>query len=352
MFSKQGHTAAGAAGLCVRAGAALLVLCLSLAAAGCATTQLAKHATALSTATAPVVDQATEAYRDAETIHELRTDYDAEKQFDQTTPAYNPADTEVLLTDQAIQARLALLEAFQLYVKQLVAITGGTDSPALDAASMSLGANLSSLTNALAPTVESAVGITPAPGTTTQTTTTTTTGSTSTTTTSTSSTPAAVVSSGTQVAISLGIDALGQFLVERTIDKELPQKVETMDQHVQALCEMLEKEIDLLQKQEQRDYNDIIDRETDFIRGNQLDPVARRAEIMKLPGFARQQREAQEKLTELKGAIARLALTHDALAKAAAGDNPESFTQKLGDLAPAGDSLGKLYTSLSATPSQ
>jgi hypothetical protein len=349
MFSKQGHIPARTPGLCARAGTALLALCLSLAAAGCASTQLANHAAAFSAVTAPVVDQAAEAYRSAESLHELRTAYDAEKQFDQNNPPYDPANTQVLLTDQMIQARLDVLKALQLYAKQLVVITGGTDSPALDAASKSIGSNLTQVANNLGPSLESVLGIAPAAAaSTTQTTVTTTTGSSTTTTSSSSSTPAPLIGSDTQNAITLAANALGQFLVDRTIAKELPQKVETMDPHIESLCQLLDKEVGILEDQQTRDYKDIIDRETDFILQNKLDPVARRDEIMKLPAFARQQKEAAQELAELHDAIFRFYMTHHALAAAAQGNNPTSFQQKLQELEPAGDSLGKLYASLSA----
>jgi hypothetical protein len=67
---------------------------------------------------------------------------------------------------------------------------------------------------------------------------------------------------------------------------------------------------------------------------------------MKLPQLARQQRTADDQLTNLQAAIVKLALTHHALAAAAQGNNPESLTQKIGDLETAGESLGKFYSTL------
>ena len=332
-------------GLCPCWGATVFAMCLSLAATGC-TSSLNKHAVALSVTTAPVVDQATAAYHTAQAIHAPSVDYDAAASFAKTN-TFVPGSIQDWPSDEDIQIRLAVLTAFQLYVKDLVAITGGTDSPALDKASQSMGSSLTSLSNTLAPTAESALGITTAPASTTQTTVTTTTGNTMTTTTSTSSTPPPLISSGVQKGISTAINALGQFLINRTIDKELPQQVEAMDPHVQTLCELLAKDIELLQEQEKIDSNDMIDRQTDFLLSAKLDPDERRVEFMKLPEMARQQRANSQKLTELHGAILRLELTHHALAAAAQGNNPETLTQKLGDLGTAGESLGKFYSSLS-----
>jgi hypothetical protein len=331
-------------------GATVLAICLSLAATGC-TSSLNKHATALSVATAPVVDQATAAYHNAETAYELGSDYNAIIEFDATQPVYNPRTVKVLLTDQQIQDRLTVLSAFQLYVKDLVAITNGTDSPALDQASRSLGGNLSALGNTLAPSIQGVLGITPATESTTQTTVSTTAGTTTTSSTTSSSTPVPLVSQGTQNILSTGLDALGQFLVNRTIEKDLPQKLETMDPVVEKLCNLLANDADILQGEEHRIYDRIINQQTLFLRANKdkLDPGVRNTEIMQLPKLARQQQTADENLNTLKASVLKLYLTHHAFAAAAQGNNPESLKDKLGDLEAAGSSLGKFYTSL---PSQ
>jgi hypothetical protein len=45
----------------------------------------------------------------------------------------------VLIDDKDIELRLKILTAFQLYMKTLMEITNGTESPELDATSKSLG---------------------------------------------------------------------------------------------------------------------------------------------------------------------------------------------------------------------
>jgi hypothetical protein len=345
MFSKEDHSTTVIPGLCLRAGAFTLLACICLVAAGC-TPQIVPHATALAAATAPVVDEATAAYYTAQVIHAQSVDFNAAADFDKND-VFVPAGIQDWPSDGDIQIRLAVLTAFQLYVKDLVAITGGTDSTALDAASKSMGESLGDLANNLAPSAESALGVAPAPASTTTTTVTTTTANSTSTTTSTSSTPPPLISEDAEKGISTAINALGQFLVNRTIEKELPQQVEAMDPHVQTLCELLAKDVGLLQEQEKIDSNNIIDKQTDFARNAKLDPEERRVEFMKLPEMARQQRANNQKLTRLRMAILRLELTHHALAAAAQGNNPESLKERLGDLAAAGESLGKFYSSLS-----
>jgi len=290
---------------------------------GCATQQLSKHATALSTATAPVVTGAAAAYQAANEIHEKKTDYDAIPDFDKTEPVYNPRVLHPLLTYDDIELRLKVLTAFQLYVAQVVDITKGTSSPELDAASTSFGTGLANLGNT----------VLPAPATST---------------TATSATPDLAISTGTQNAISTGVNALGQFLVNRVIQKDLPQKVKDMDPQVDTLCKLMIKEVDELRDIETKDFNSIIDRRTLFIRdpANKLSPAERQHEILELPELGREQHKAEEQLIALRKAIFTLDLTHHALAAEAQGNNPESLKNKIGDLEAAGKNLGKYYSSL------
>jgi hypothetical protein len=311
---------------------------------------LNKRATALAAATAPVVDQAAAAFNTANTIHNMRVDYDAVSQFDAATPVYNPRNIQPLMSEKDIQVRLAVLAALQEYVKSIVAITNGTDSPQLQAAAKSAGENLSDLGNALAPSVESALGIATAAASTTQTTVTTRSGNTTTTTSSTSSTPVPVITATVQKGVVTAVDALGQFLINRKTKKELPPIIVSMDPHVRALCELLEGDIAILKDQESRDYDFIIDQQTLFIRepSSKLNPEQRREQIMKLPKIVRQEKASTQQLTQLSTAIAHLELAHHALAAEAQSNNPQSLKTKLGDLEAAGSNLGNFYSSLPA----
>lgn len=322
-----------------------LLLLVSLTSTGCLSS-LAKHGTALAAATTPVVDQAAAAYHAAMALHDRQVNYEAAAKFDDQQPVYNPRKIQPLLSDKDLDVRLTVLAAFQCYTKSIVEITKGTDSPELDAASKTVGGALGSVGNALAPSIDSALGVAAAATISTQTTVTTTSGSTIT---ATSSTPAPVITPAIQNGLSTAVNALGQFLVSRKIKKELPQKIKEMDPHLQALCELLEKEIDILEAQEQRDYDYIINRQTLFIRETStLNPEQRREEIMKLPEIVREQQAAEQQLARLKASIGRLALTHHALAADAQGNNPASLMSKLGDLEAAGGELGKFYSSLAA----
>lgn len=335
-----------------RRSALILLLPGLLVAIGCHS-PLAKPSTAFSAAVAPVVDQSAAAYNGAEALNDKRNDYEAVVAYQNKDSTYDPRNAPELLSQKDIQARLAVLAALQMYSQSLVAITSGTDSKELDAASKSVGSNLTALGNHLAPSIENVLGIAAATGSTVETTVTTVSGSTTTTTTSTKHVPSPPLTPEIRNGISTGIDALGQFLISRTVATDLPPIVEQMDPHVQALCTALGNDIQTLQSIEERDYNRILNLEKQFILddqqpGTNVDPIAHRAEIMTLPELARQQRAADDQLEALRAAIAKLAQAHHDLAAAAQSKNSASFNEKLDDLAVAGNSLGNFYSSLPA----
>jgi hypothetical protein len=140
----------------------VLAAALCLFTSGCMKS-LREHSTALAAATAPVIDQARAAYQAANAIHEKRANYDEIRVFEQDHSIDKLKVVHELIDDKDIELRLKVLTAFQLYVKTLVEITNGTESPELDAASKSLGKDLAGLGNTVAPTIENALGI-PATG--------------------------------------------------------------------------------------------------------------------------------------------------------------------------------------------
>ena len=327
---------------------AALSTSLAIATTGCLGT-LNKHSVALADATAPVIDEASATYRNVQSLHNRSVDTDAVTQFDQASPVYNPRSLKPLLTETDIQVRLAVLLALQCYVKTLVEITSGTSSPALDAASKSVANSLASLGNDVAPSF----GIPPATTSDTVTQTVATAG-TSTTATITTTSAAKTISPAVQAGLGTAVNALGQFLVYRTIRKELPSKIVAMDPHVQELCKDFLVDVATLQSQEKLDYDNIIDGQTLFIRQNggnahpALEPEQRRLLIMQLPGIVRQQHDTEDGLAQLKASLTKLAFVHHELAAEAQGNHPGSMTNTIADLSAAGDNLGRFYSSVSA----
>lgn len=309
----------------VLAGAVVFTVLCGLVLTGCKP-HLSDSALALQAAAAPVIDQAEATYREANELHDLRVNYEIYERFDKANPT--PADLQVLLSDKDIASRVAVLEGFQVYVKSLCAMTSGTSPQELADASTNIGSQLTSVVNTLAPSVNNVQQIEATD----------------------SSTAPSAISPDIQKGISTALYALGQFLINRKLKNELPAKIAEMDPHVDALAKLLESDIDLLKQQTEHDYQRIVNLQVLFIRkyseNNQLGPAQQRTEIMKVPDTLRRQKAAREKLSSLKAAIALMAKTHHDLNTEAQSKNPESFEQKLQDLANAATDLGTFYSSL------
>jgi hypothetical protein len=324
-----------------------LVVALCVFTSGCMKS-LKEHSTALAAATAPVIDQAAAAYQAANVIHEKRADYDAIPFFEKDHSIDKLKVVHELIDDKDIALRLKVLVAFQLYVKTLVEITNGTESPELDAASESVGKDLTGLGNTVAPTLENALGIPATSPTTTVITTTSTTGDTTSFTSKTNTTPAAPITSKDQNLISTGANALGQFLTYRAIEKALPQLIVKLDPEIISLCKTMISEVDDLHEAEKIDFDYMLSQEKQFVMdpGITLSEVERRNEIAKMQELVREQHAVELQLAGLRGAILKLALTHHALAEDLAKANPESLKDKLKELIAAGQNLGTFYSSV------
>jgi hypothetical protein len=328
----------------------VLAVALFLFTSGCMKS-LREHSTALAAATAPVIDQARAAYQATNAIHEKRADYDEIPVFEQDHSIDKLKVVHELIDDKDIELRLKVLTAFQLYVKTLVEITNGTESPELDAASKSLGKDLTGLGNTVAPTIENVLGI-PATGpTTTVTTTTATTGNTTASTSTSTTTPAAPITTADQNLIITGANALGQFLTYRAIEKDLPSLIVKLDPQVISLCKVMISEVDDMSNAEMIDFNYMLGQQKQFVMdpSTALNEAERRNEVAKMQELVREQHVAELQLAGLRGAILKLALTHHALAEDLAKANPESLKEKLKELIAAGQNLGSFYTSLPRT---
>jgi len=312
--------------------AATLSVCLLMS--GCMG-GMKKHSDALSAATAPVVDAAEKAYKDANAIHDLRVNYDAAVEFDKTDKVYNPRNITPLLSEKAIDVRLAMLKSLQLYVKNVAALTNGTESKELDEASSSLAGGIAGLGNLFLPPGSSSETITQTVDGQSQTITTT--------------SPTNAISSGAQNGIAVAVNALGQYLGARKVKKELPGIIVKLDPQIEKMCDAMAKDVDALKSEELIDFNFMINQQTLFLRENKtMDAGERRAMIMKLPEVVRRHQASDEQLDDLKAGLFKLKMTHHALAAEAQGNNPEGLKAKVADLSSAGAGLGKYYSSLAA----
>jgi hypothetical protein len=148
--------------------------------------------------------------------------------------------------------------------------------------------------------------------------------------------------------VSTAVLALAEYLSSRKVKNSLPKVTQDMNPNIQALCEVLNSDIVVLRRQADVDYQSQITELDQSIRheGATVTPYEHRLEIRSLIELADQQKANDELLTKLQTALHTLALTHQALAAAAQGNNPESISSKISELSAAGHDLNVYYKSL------
>jgi hypothetical protein len=126
-----------------------------------------------------------------------------------------------------------------------------------------------------------------------------------------------------------------------------------MNPNIVTLCKLLDSDITALRRQADVDYTELETQQDSFIRntGTGLNPIQHRDEVGKLLLIATEKKGNDTMLAKLQASLVNFELTHQALAAAAQGNNPESLSQKIAELAAAGQDLGNFYKSLSVTTS-
>ena len=286
-----------------------------LVSAGCSVSPMAKHTVAFNQATRVVIDSSEDAYVEANRLHHAVMVSRAVADYDKNQSWSPYDDVKPLLTPAQLDARIKVLDGLKAYSETLVDLTHPKENAALDAAAAGIGSNVKGLNGTIAtnfggPTM--------------------------------SDTSANVVSTA--------VNALGQFLIDRATAKSLKDVTQTMNPTVTALCELLNNDITILRRQADVDYQMMITSDDQMIRHATVDPFTHREQVGRLIDLAAESKANDELLKKLQTALHTLDLTHQALAAAAQGNNPESIKQKITDLSAAGQSLATFYKSLSATP--
>jgi hypothetical protein len=309
----QGWNARPAAQALIAAAA----LALGLSSTGCLS-PLAKHATAFSTATATVVDGSQDAYRAAMRLR-LQEQAAASVYAYDTDPTWSPyKNLTPLLSPAQLNARITVLDGLKAYADSLVNLTSGKPSQDLETAAQGVGTNLQGLNQSVATNFSTLVPNLP------------------------------VMSTANANAASTAVLALAEYLSARKVKQSLPKVTQDMNPNVTALCEWLNSDIGILRTQADVDYQSLIIQLDQSIRheGTAVSPYEHREEIHTLIDLADQQKANDELLARLQTALHTLALTHQALAAAAQGNNPESISQKIAELQAAGKDLSNYYKSL------
>ncbi len=300
-----------------------LAVTFTLMTTGCTVTltPLAKHTAAFSKATASIVDSSEDAYRSAIKLHH-------EEQVAKAVSAYNndpnwspyTALGTPLLTPEQLDARIKVLDALKVYAQSLVELTNAKKQYApVGLAAAAAGTNLQTLSTAATPYLQKLF-----PG-------------------------MSAMSTTEANGVSTAIAGIVGLLINDEVKKSLKKTTQDMNPNVKALCGLLDSDVKILRRQANVDYQTLLTDDNQLLTHNQIDPVLRRNEVGKLMELADRQQANDALLEKLQKALVSLALTHEALAAAAQGNNPESIKQRAADLVNAGQELGNYYKSLSSS---
>lgn len=295
-------------------------LAFSILATGCLS-PLAKHATAFSAATATVIDGSEDAYRAAMRLRLQEQALASVYAYDKD-PTWSPyKDLSPLLTPAQLDARIKVLDGLKTYADTLVDLTSGKPSADLENAAEGVGTNLQGLNQTVATDFSTAIPNIP------------------------------VMTAAQSNQVSTAVLALAEYLISRKVKSSLPKVTQDMNPNVQALCELLNSDIVILRRQADVDYQTQITQLDQSIRheGTAVSPYERRQEIRTLIALADQQKANDDLLAKLQMALHTLAMTHQALAAAVQGNNPESISRRIAELAAAGHDLNVYYKSLPNT---
>lgn len=155
------------------------------------------------------------------------------------------------------------------------------------------------------------------------------------------------------------VAAIGEFLVERKLEKDLPHVIETMQQPINNACALLEADIGSststpgLRSQIAHDYSELLMNQDTYIRNTKFSsPSERRGEILKLPAIVREKAAADQTLIATRQVLQKFAAANDALASGVKTKESPEFRVQLGELIAEAEHLKNVYDQSTAKGSQ
>jgi len=279
--------------------------------------QLAQHTQAFSSAAIIVTNGSEDAYTSANTLHYNEQIALAAIDYDKSA-SWDPSNyVKPLLSDEQLEARREVLDGLKAYAETLGDLTSTKGNADLNAAAKDVGTNLQQLSTTVNTTFKTSTDVS--------------------------------ISDTERNVLSTALVALGTYLQQRTVSRQLPAVLQANDKTVNDICDAVLADVKILRRQADKDYGELEVAQDNYIRHAQPPFTAdqKRAEIAKLPAMVREQQENDLLLSKLEKSISSLKLTHHALAAAAQGNNPGSLRQYIAELTAEGQSLASYYQSLS-----
>lgn len=304
-----------------RAAAARLAIAgLSLLSGGCAVSPLANRASAFGAAASLISKDASSAYDTVETtaynaqVSSLVLDFDAK--------GFDPDKIKPFLSGDDLQARLVLLSALQRYATLLQDVAGTGPVDQLNTEVNGFGQQLKSLT--ANPALKKI---------------------------------AVDVNDSEIKGLTTAMDVVGQLLIERKRQKDLPPILVDMQVVIDRICAVLSADLGKppdsngiggrgLRNQLWIEYDQLIENQKVYITSNKASLTAQEkaGEIAKLPALVKEQRSADAAFNATQTALGDLAKTHRALLT-----DPKKNMSFAGDIAEMQDDARRIadfYNSL------
>lgn len=300
------------------------LLCLASLLIGASTgcvrsmSELGQHTLAFSSAAIVITNGSEDAYASANTLHYNEQIALSVIDYDKSV-SWNPENyVKPLLSDEQLEARRQVLEGLKSYAATLGDLTSTRGDTNLNAAAKDVGNNLQQLSSTVNTSFGTGAG--------------------------------ASISDTEKNGLSTALVALGTYLKQRTVSKQLPAVLQANDKTVTDICDALLSDVKILRRQADKDYGALETAQDKYIRTAQpaFSADQRRSEIAKLPTMVREQGQNDLLLAKLDKSLRSLKLTHHALAAAAQGNNPGSLRQYIAELTAEGQSLASYYQSLNS----
>ncbi len=236
---------------------------------------------------------------------------------------FDPASVKFLLSEEDLEARMKLLAGLQQYGTQLEAVAGGAAAGKVDQSSKQLGASLKSL----APSVAIKKMATNA------------------------------IYTGGANAAAAAIDALGNWLIQEKLRKNLPGLIASMQEPIAAISDLFKADIGSVNADGEghglrfalwMTYTQLIQKQQEFLTANfkELTPEHRTAEIEKLPAMVRARRLADQTLAQTEAGLDLLVKANAQLLDAV--KTKTTMHTQIDALQAEGSRIGEFYRSLNA----
>lgn len=294
-----------------------VTLSVMLFASGCTTLRAGKHPATFATAANLVVQNATDAYKAANDLHE-REEVSAGVLLVEAGKTWEFNDIKPFISPEGMKTRAQILDGLKLYAQSIADDAAGVDSTALTSAAKSTAGDMQSF----GATIDTEAG---------------------------GGKTGLSISKEAANGVATALLELGKSLVAKKVNEALPGITTSMDPHIAALCDLLTSDINILRRQARVDYGNLARQEWTFITlyKEKMSPVELHDEVEKLPTFHDDAQSTDAKLADLEAAIGKLKAAHHDLMNAANGKDAETLKAKIADFEAAGSNLGNFYQSLS-----